>query len=429
MCGIPTPPARLRQTLVDAAAQPPVSHDGRPQSRPDATPMRRRKLWELEEKLHCPVIGSCLSLTEVRSLARERGDPGGRVDAYALHVETVSLTCHRNPLAEAVHKRLDRKFAESIRAFERARSDPEVLALWRQHFDRGEVPGALRAAVTHKHASADTRHAVYADIHMLSHQVGAGRAADLARLAWLEREHAALVVQRQADVDRQRRELAEREAQIRRLGNLLQQARRDGVPESVRSRLRSLETGVAMTGMGRRLMHLTDEVGRLTERNAELTARVAELDAVEAGLREALATATGERDALESVLATGTAAADDACGGDCAHCTVSLRGRCVLCVGGRTPLLPQYRQLAERLGVRLIHHDGGREESLSRLPGLLASSDAVICPTDCVGHLAYYRLKQHCEQANKPCVLLRSSGMASFAAALTRLAEGAVDIT
>jgi hypothetical protein len=32
-------------------------------------------------------------------------------------------------------------------------------------------------------------------------------------------------------------------------------------------------------------------------------------------------------------------------------------------VGGRTPLLPQYRQLAERL----IHHDGGEEEALARL--------------------------------------------------------------
>ena len=100
----------------------------------------------------------------------------------------------------------------------------------------------------------------------------------------------------------------------------------------------------------------------------------------------------------------------------------------MLCVGGRTPLLPQYRQLAERLGVRLIHHDGGREEALSRLPDLLASSDAVICPTDCVSHPAYYQLKRHCKQAGKPCVLVKSSGVGSFAAALTRLAEGRAEI-
>jgi hypothetical protein len=109
-------------------------------------------------------------------------------------------------------------------------------------------------------------------------------------------------------------------------------------------------------------------------------------------------------------------------------CPNPLRGRCVLCVGGRTPLLPQYRALAERLGVRLIHHDGGKEEALARLPDLLNASDAVICPTDCVGHLAYYQLKKHCKQNGKPCVLTRNSGVAGFAAALTRLAEGRADI-
>ncbi len=120
--------------------------------------------------------------------------------------------------------------------------------------------------------------------------------------------------------------------------------------------------------------------------------------------------------------------AEQACDGQCETCPGSLRGRCVLCVGGRTPLQPQYRALAERLGVRLIHHDGGREEALARLPDLLNASDAVICPTDCVGHLAYYQLKKHCKQNGKPCVLTRNSGVAGFAAALTRLAEGRADI-
>jgi hypothetical protein len=62
------------------------------------------------------------------------------------------------------------------------------------------------------------------------------------------------------------------------------------------------------------------------------------------------------------------------------------------------------------------------------VPDLLNASDAVICPTDCVGHLAYYQLKKHCKQNGKPCVLTRNSGVAGFAAALNRLAEGRADI-
>ena len=45
-----------------------------------------------------------------------------------------------------------------------------------------------------------------------------------------------------------------------------------------------------------------------------------------------------------------------------------------------------------------------------------------------MGHPAYYQLKRHCKQAGKPCVLLRGSGLASFADGLSRLAEGRFDI-
>jgi hypothetical protein len=196
----------------------------------------------------------------------------------------------------------------------------------------------------------------------------------------------------------------------------------------LRARVEALESGVAMTDLARRLLAASDAAARYEARNADLGRRLSELTGRLADLEDGLETASRERDAMERLWA-GDAMAEPACDGQCASCPSQLRGRCVLCVGGRTPLLPQYRQLAERLGVRLIHHDGGREEALSRLPALLASSDAVICPTDCVGHLAYYQLKQHCKLANKPCVLVKSSGVASFAAALTRLAEGRAEIS
>jgi hypothetical protein len=100
------------------------------------------------------------------------------------------------------------------------------------------------------------------------------------------------------------------------------------------------------------------------------------------------------------------------------------RSRCILCVGGRTSLLSHYRALADKLGIKLIHHDGGQEEALSRLPELIASADAVLCPTDCVGHAAYYSLKQQCRKTGKPCLLFKGAGVTSFAFALSRLSAG-----
>jgi hypothetical protein len=386
-------------------------------------PQRRCKLWELEDKHHCPVVGTCLNLDELKKVARKGGFAGNDFDEYRLHIEAVSISCSRNSVSEAMHKMLDRKYALVIRRFDMAKTENEVLAMWKQHLEQGEVAAALWAAQTHRAATRESRQAVYADVHMLSHQIGAGQAADLRRLEWLDRDHARLREQVRQDGARHAREIAEKNARIHALEREAAATwQRAQAASPLKERLDALESGVAMTDMARRLMLLNDQALRRQERNSVLEKRLAEMEDAAAQLRQNLETAVRERDAMER-LWLGEAVAGDACEGRCAVCPSHLKGRCVLCVGGRTPLLPQYRQLAERLGVRLIHHDGGKEDSLARLPALLASSDAVICPTDCVSHPAYYQLKHHCKQVGKPCVLVKSSGVASFAAALTRLAE------
>ena len=87
-----------------------------------------------------------------------------------------------------------------------------------------------------------------------------------------------------------------------------------------------------------------------------------------------------------------------------------------------------YRQLAARIGIRLIHHDGGQEEALSRLPEMIQGVDAVLCPTDCISHSAYYQLKQHCKRHGTPCLFFRGAGVSSLAAAMERLARGEISV-
>lgn len=413
-----TPNSAQRSELAMLTSMPPPTK---------SAPTRRRKLWELEEKYHCPVIGSCLNLDELKKIARKDGFSGNHFEPYLLHLEAVSLSCSRNAAAEAMHKMLERKYALIIQRFNHAKTDPEVLALWQECLERGDVAGPMWAVLTHKAASPETRKVVYGDVHMLSHQVGAGQAADLRRLQWLERQRAELIEENSRLRDEQQRQAAQLMALRQSLA--AEQAQSAHV-EPLLQRVRELESGQAMVGLGRQLMLATAQAGRAREAQERMRAleeKVAVLRADKARLTRERDEVSLERDALEQLWST-EHTPDTLCNGDCGVCPDSLRGRCVLCVGGRTPLLPQYRALAERLGVHLIHHDGGREEALARLPDLLNASDAVICPTDCVGHLAYYQLKKHCKQNGKPCVLTRNSGVAGFAAALTRLAEGRADI-
>lgn len=400
------------------------------------TPSRRRKLWELEEKLHCPVVGTCLNLDDLKKMARREGFSGNEFDHYQLHVEAVSVSCTRNSTAKAMHKLLERKYERWVNIFDKAKTDEDVRRLWNEHLERGEVAGPMWAALTHKAIGKETSRRIYGEVHMLSHQVGAGLAADARRLGFLEGEVTRLQNELRQYMHRSSQMLGERSTQI---GALEEQNREQGRAleemSTWKSRAEILESGQAMIDMGRRLLLLEATNSKQEESLRQMRTKLGEssrLAAENERLKKDMASLTAERDVMERLLLAENPEPESgkpSCGGDCDQCADQIKGSCVLCVGGRTALLPQYRELAERLGIRLIHHDGGQEEAMSRLPDLLAASDAVICPTDCVSHMAYYQLKRHCKIYGKPCVLTRSSGVAGFAAALTRLAEGRVDIS
>lgn len=392
------------------------------------TAARRRKLWELEAKQHCPLIGTCLPMEELARFARRFAFAGNPNSEFELHVEAVGLAASRTPFAEALQRHLDRKYAAALHRFDSARSADELATLWQAHYRRGEIAGPLWAAVSHRHATKETRQQVYGDLHMLSHQVGAGQAADARQLTHLATENNEL----RASLERERRERAVSEAALR--DQLQSLADRNAALHAdtaslgaLQARLHALENGIAMTDMGRRLLALqaaNDQLRSAAQRVAEVEARLARTTADSEALRSERNQLAAERDALEQLLAFDAPAATD-CPGACATCPAADKPeRCVLCVGGRTTLLPQYRQLAERLGIRLLHHDGGLEEALSRLPDLIHAADAVICPTDCVSHSAYYQLKRQCKRSGKPCLLFKGAGVSGFAVALTRLSSG-----
>jgi hypothetical protein len=94
----------------------------------------------------------------------------------------------------------------------------------------------------------------------------------------------------------------------------------------------------------------------------------------------------------------------------------------LLYVGGRQAQIGHLREFAERSGAVFLHHDGGIEERAGVLQGLVGRAEAVLFPIDCVSHAAMLLVKRLCRQTGKPLLLLRSTGLASFCAALNRCA-------
>lgn len=391
----------------------------------------RRKLWDLPSSLYCPIIGTCLGVDELRKLARNaRCQHEAPVSDYDVHVSFVSSAGERNALSLAAQKALEKKHASHVRRFANARSTEQLAVLWRDALACGEVPGGFWATLTHPKCDETLLNRAREEVHMLSHQIGAGQRADLKRLAQTQSELAELKGDLDALYKRSRLQLDDRKHRILELEAGLREIEEEHrrLAAEHRDQRRQLAAVAAScprehiaklerqaTNHGRRLRLVMQERNHWRQACEASERRAASLDG---RYQEKLA----ECSALERLITQSRAACDGCAGASCADCP-NLRGRLILCVGGRSRLIDHYRALVARCNGRFDHHDGGVEDSRQRLEAMLSSADAVVCATDCVSHDAYYRLKRFCKHHDKPHVLLRSSGISTFARALEAVAE------
>ena len=159
-----------------------------------APPSRsRRKIWDFDSNLHCSVIGTCLTNAELRQVIVKLGlKEAAAATEHDLHASGVMLAGKHHEGAKLLHKALDRRHRVAISQFDKAKTAPEVRALWQEAVQRGEIPGAYWAALTHAATNDALVREIFSEVHMLSHLVGAANRADIRRLRQLEAENADL---------------------------------------------------------------------------------------------------------------------------------------------------------------------------------------------------------------------------------------------
>ncbi len=407
--------AQLFPTRQHTESAPP-EHDG--------AASRRRKLWEIEAEHHCIVIGTCISMPELRRFSRQAGIvEWSTATDYELHRIAVTAARERGALSKLMHKGLERKFPLAVRRLEDSRNDEELRAAWKETLGRGELAGPLWALMTHPMTSAHTLVRATEELHMLSHQVGAASRADLQRLVQLEQENRALKEQLQRLGGRASAQLAEKDVLIHTLeARAAEAAAARARCEHVEARLREFEGSAAISDLRQRAHEQARRAERAEARASELSEAAARCERLERALSDARHEARSAQSLLAALRAE-DARPMEPC--PRASCPAELAGRCVLCVGGRAGLVEQYRVLVEHCRGEFAYHDGGLENSMARLQAFLASADAVICLTGNVSHGAYYVVKRHCKQHGKPCVLLKNGALSSFCQGLSTLAGGA----
>jgi hypothetical protein len=391
------PPLSLARRLL--RPQPPAAEAA------PARGSRRRKLWELPHKCHCPVVGICIAVEELRALmTKVMVFPHNTVD-FVLHTTAVGACAERSEFAELLQRRLEKRFAATVRRLAGVRTAQALRMAWQDAIRAGaDIPGALWAAWTHPACDTVLEQEIYGDIHMIRHQVGSAARADLGELRRLREEGREL-----------RRQLGAARADA-------EAARCDKAAATESLGRRIVELRAELAGRDALVAKLTAQLDRLQETLPDLADRQAlarratdaEARAIVLGrqVAELQSDLEGLRRRLQPAGNAATPPTDD--GVAMPAPDADLSGKCVLCVGGRTGAVDAYRKAVEGRGGRFLHHDGGLEESMHRIDTALAAADLVICQAGCISHNAYWRVKEQCKRTGKRCIFVKASGTSGF---------------
>lgn len=357
----------------------------------------RRKLWTLGNHAACPVTGVCLRLPELQKLARKADLPLDGCSEYEMHIALVSECRRRTPLAEMVQRELDSRYELFIGQSLRLKTT-EALAKWWDRSCMGmDWAGVFWAVLTHSRCTPELEFAVLGQVHMLQHQVGMAARVDQTRLQTLVHEnhqlgdeliHAQQRLQTMAQEQVLRKE--RHQAALMHLRAELIRAQTERAQA-----LAELEALKQQTPELPQRQRLLDDNRALAEHNQQLR-RALNLATQAAWPAPATPGASGP---TERTPDTRALPPDEG---------LPIHDRSVLCVGGRTRVIPIYRELIEDKGARFLHHDGGDEDNAGQLGPLLQSADVVICQVGCISHNAYWRVKEHCKRHGKPCLFVET---------------------
>ena len=403
---------RLTAHVFEPAEAPAARTGPAPDLPSPAIGSRRRRLWELPTQSHCPVVGVCLAIDDVRRMLDKLFDGESVADDYGLHVGAVRECATRNRVSELLQRELERRYGPVLRQFAAAKTAESLAARWDHAVAASAIAGPLWATLTHPRCDAALQDRVLRQVHMIQHQAGAATRAEAHEVRALGEAHARLA----AELARAR----ERGAQAR-LEHTTEQERLNAQLMRLRAEAIARETfAAAQLAELAQLRQATPEVVsrvQWAQRVAELNQRVRELEKALSDLRRDAASVAPQPAAAAVLAMPAAAAAND---GPAGASPLDLGARSILCVGGRSGHIPIYRDLVERHGGRFAHHDGGIEDSTQRLGASLAAADLVICQAGCLNHNAYGIVKDHCKRSGKRCVYLDRPSAASFARGLAQ---------
>lgn len=387
----------------------------------------RTKLWELDHNYHCAIIGTCLTMDEVRRLLRSFRLNIDNDCSYEIHTTIVTLISFKDYPGKKVQNYLDKKFKIALQKTRKMDAD-ELKKEWKRVLNNGELIATFWAVMSHPCTSEKMKKYFYGDIHMLSHMSGASNRADLKRLKLLEQSQKEFNTETQSQLAKYQKLQAENvglQAKIQRQTeknyDLVNQV---AALTNVNEQLMVLDNVKQCNYLNLQVEKLNNKIGCQQNEIDIYQKKIVQLDEVVLGLnlqlranQKNMATNKNEIEHLQYQLS------QNQIKNECHLKGQGLCGQCVLYVGGKSNLIPRYRKLVESLEGDFLHHDGGHEKNTQDLSDSLNRADLVVFPSNCISHDAYWKIKRTCKKQQKPYEYLNGPGLHSLSSMLDKIVE------
>ncbi|MBN2039795.1 MAG: DUF2325 domain-containing protein [Spirochaetes bacterium] len=393
----------------------------------------RKKIWETQKTFHCSITGTCLSLNEIKKIFRKHDVILNRdYRDYEIHGLAVNVTSIRNEVSKSMNNFLDSKYTSVIRIFSSADNESGLIQLWEEFKEEGNIAGAYWALMTHPSVSQENLYIAFGEIHMLSHLNGSSNREHIRDIADLKKQNNILnetnkeYKARFFDLETHLRKSKENAIKAKLLSIDLDKAREE--IDHLRNNNDIARLREENLRLNDNCLKSEEEIKKLTKLSINSREKINELSSEIDFLREDLASKEQEIKTIEKkvfALITGKKIFCNGCMLNEEN-RINLCGKCILYVGGRPSVVTRCREMVKLFGGEFIHHDGGIEENISRLPSIFKRADLVFCPLDCVSHEASLFVKKLSRQHQKTSVFMKSSGFSTFLKQMSDIADNPI---
>ena len=376
------------------------------------------RFWEIEYFFKCPVIGTCLDITEQKQILKKAGISAKRKSLFEIHESMVASSESENSLTHKIECRLNKKFKKEITAFFHLEED-KFFKLWKSHLKDGKIEGIFWVASIRPDLSTKIRREIFGDIHMQMHLNAEQNRKQMQQVTYQQEENQKLSQRLKGSIKVKRiskkgnekleRELSELlrkytslEKNNVKLESELMELSRDSLIASIQEQNKKLQTELKKTS--KELKNNLQKVKNLEKQNNKLLSKLDKQRDLNGHLRSEMERVTTQISSLNQC--------DETCP------SFDLCRKRILIVGGLTKMESLYRRLIEDNGGIFDYHDGYMKGGSRALENQVKWADVVLCPVNINSHHACSAVKKLGKKYRKQVQMLSSSGLSTISQTL-----------